>query len=71
METKGPHPADTVGMSYKKLRFWREMSVIGPVTKDWLVYLNTQECTAKTANTGPQGCSSHVIYAQANLLHQD
>lgn len=47
------------------------MSVIGPVTKDWLIYLNTQECTAKTANTGPQGCSSHVIYAQANLLHQD
>lgn len=38
---------------------------------EWLLYLNTQECTAKTANMRPQGCSSDVIYAQANLLHQD
>lgn len=31
------------------------MSVIGPLRKEWLVHLNTQERTAKPANTRPPG----------------
>lgn len=41
------------GIQKKEFFFLKDMSVIGPLRKEWLVHLNTLQCTAKTANTSP------------------